>query len=568
MTHFFNNKPLRFIRHRAALPAIAMLLAAPMLHAQKSVGQNARQHVGQQDSCYIQVMGGINKSANEHLPWAEFSSYPWSGGAFVAVGKEWSPLWGWRLSLGFDHNVSRNVARCESNDTWGWNDVEAFADVTFDLTDAFHARTDANSHRRFDLKAFLGVGAAYTFSLPTDIPLSYTHPYNRSSATVMAAHTGLTATYRIAHRWRLGAELSHTFTDDRFNGVKTGVPVDARSNLSVGVAYLILPKPKKGPDAPIPYDTRLKQVPALPFVMPDPEETKERTLTGRAFLDFPVNETIIYPEYRNNPNELARIRATIDSALFDKTIVVKSISLHGYASPESPYSNNTRLAKGRTEALKQYISRAYNLKPDIFHTQFTPEDWHNLRSFVAGTDRQRTKDDIWYDNPAILETPVMPDFVLRHRSDILDLIDADLQPDVKEARLKTLADGKPYRWLLDHVFPGLRHTDYIIHYEVRHYTVSECRDLIYTHPEALSLDEMYRLAMACAEGSDEWLDAMLIAAYQYPNSRQANLNAACACVKVRRLTDARRYLERVSPGADASLVQDIIDAMEGKLKRP
>ena len=42
-----------------------------------------------QDPLYLQFYGGINKSANEHLPWTEFSSYPWSYGAFIGLGKEW-----------------------------------------------------------------------------------------------------------------------------------------------------------------------------------------------------------------------------------------------------------------------------------------------------------------------------------------------------------------------------------------------------------------------------------------------------------------------------------------------
>ena len=91
-----------------------------------------------------------------------------------------------------------------------------------------------------------------------------------------------------------------------------------------------------------------------------------------------------------------------------------------------------------------------------------------------------------------------------------------------------MAGGKPYRWLLDHVYPGLRHTDYVIQYVVRHYPVQQSRRLIYTHPEALSLSEMYRVAESWPEGSDDWLDALLIAARQYPESETANLNAAVA----------------------------------------
>ena len=64
------------------------------------------------DPLYIQLYGGINKSANENLPWSEFSSYPWSGGCFVAVGQELTPLWGWRAVVRYNHNKSRNVQRC------------------------------------------------------------------------------------------------------------------------------------------------------------------------------------------------------------------------------------------------------------------------------------------------------------------------------------------------------------------------------------------------------------------------------------------------------------------------
>lgn len=227
---------------------------------------------------------------------------------------------------------------------------------------------------------------------------------------VPAIRAGLDATFRLSDNWRIGAELSYTAFTDRFNGVKTDFPLDGRSNLKVGVTYLLGKKSKKPVTAiaPIVYDNRLRTVPALPFIMPEAENVKRRQLTGRAFLDFPVNETVIYPSYRRNPQELKRICATIDSALFDKTIHVTKISLHGYASPESPYSNNTRLAKGRTAALEAYLRKRYKLSASVFHSTFTPEDWDNLRGFISNSDRRRTKSDIWYENASILETPEAP----------------------------------------------------------------------------------------------------------------------------------------------------------------
>ena len=516
------------------------------------------------DPLYIQIFGGINKSANENLPWSEFSHYPWSGGAFAAIGKEMSPLWGWRAAARFNHNKGRNVQQCESDDTWGWNSIELFGDATFDLTDAINQKSAAC--RTFNIKAFAGIGAAYTFGFD-NVPLSYTDSYSLDSHLLPAARIGLTATWSIADNWRLGTELSHTMFADNFNGVKADFPMDGRTNLSVGMAYLFNKKKRQKKTAePIVYDNRLRMMPALPFIMPKAEEQKHRTITGRAFLDFPVNETVIYPKYRRNPHELQRICATIDSALFDKTMLVTSISLHGYASPESPYSNNTRLAKGRTAALMNFISRKYKIAASLFHNQYTPEDWHNLRGFIATEGRRRVKGDIWYENASILETPEAPDCVTRNRTELLRIIDLDLDADEKEDMLKKVDGGEPYRWLLQNVYPGLRHTDYIIEYTVRNYPVKEARRLIYTHPEALSLNEMYRVAQSYNEESDDWFDALTIAAKQYPDDQTANLNAACACVKARRLTDAKRFLANAGDSEQARYLADVIKAMEGRAK--
>lgn len=310
-------------------------------------------------------------------------------------------------------------------------------------------------------------------------------------------------------------------------------------------------------------DSRLHEIPLLPYCIPDPEGSKHRSVAGRAFLDFPVNETVIYPKYRRNPSELKRIQSTVDSALFDKTIQVTRISLHGYASPESPYDNNTRLAKGRTAALKNYLRDRYGVGDELFTTTYTPEDWQNLRAFIEAGNRRRVKDDVWYESAAILETPPMPNEVLAWQSELLEVIDRQMDPDEKELLLKQVGGGKPYRWLLQHVYPGLRHTDYVIEYVVRQYPVKESRKLIYTHPEALSLKEMYEVAQSYTEGSDDWLDAFLIAARQFPDDENANLNAACACVQRKRLLDAKRFLQKAGTSEEAQYVSRVIQAMEG-----
>lgn len=132
------------------------------------------------------------------------------------------------------------------------------------------------------------------------------------------------------------------------------------------------------------YLTRLNMLPDIhphvAFITPQMEERKLREESGRAYLDFPLNETIIYPEYRNNPAELAKIKRSIDLIKNDTNVVISHIDIHGYASPEGPYSNNERLARERTQTLKDYVCSQYSFNDTLFTTHYTPKTGTDLSS--------------------------------------------------------------------------------------------------------------------------------------------------------------------------------------------
>jgi len=526
------------------------------------------------DPYYLQVFVGMNKSANENMPWSEMTKHPLSTGAFVGVGKEFTRLWGGRLGLGIDNNKSRNVPLCESSEAWNWNDAELFGDLTFDITDLFRTKTRTKTRTgyeeervpKFNLKAFAGVGGLLTYSFPTDIPLSYTYQYSTKNQLCFGYRAGLTATYLVDSNLRLAAELSHTVVTDNFNGVKNSAqPNDHRTNLMIGIAYVMgQTHTRTWSTENIKYAKALQAVPTLSLIAPNREEEKLRHIDGTAYLDFPVSETTIYPNYRKNQEELNRIKATVDSALFDQSIQLLSINLHGYASPESPLSNNRRLATGRTAALANYLKNEYGFNDNNFITESTPEDWENLRIFIDQCDRLD-------DNRAPLKAErgkrisKVDKSVITHREELLRVIDNHMELDNKEEMLKRVGNGKPYKWLLENIYPGLRHTDYTIEYKVQDYQVKDAKRLIYTHPEALSVEEIYQLALTYPEKSDNRYDALVIAARQYPENKVANYNAAVACIQSKRLKSAKKYLEHAGNTPETEYLRVVIDAMEGRI---
>lgn len=272
----------------------------------------------------------------------------------------------------------------------------------------------------------------------------------------------------------------------------------------------------------------------LCFVTPA-AAVKTYTLDGSAFLDFPVNRTEIHPEYRKNPRELSKIIQTINAVKIDPNATITHISIHGYASPESPLSNNTRLANGRAAALRDYVCQLMSLPQSIFDVQATPEDWNGLRRYVA-------------DSTGIT-----------HRAEILALIDKDMDLDKKEAQIKKQWPDD-YKYMLKNWYPALRHSDYAVNYTIRSFNAEEAREILKTKPQQLSLNEIYLVANLYEPGSAEYDEVFQTAVRLFPDSPEANLNSANVALRENRLDEAEKYLASAGTSAAATHARGVLAA--------
>ncbi len=276
-------------------------------------------------------------------------------------------------------------------------------------------------------------------------------------------------------------------------------------------------------------------VPEFVYIRPE-AQPKINVLEGSAYIDFPVNRTEIYENYRRNPVELQKILSTIDAVRKDADTRIISLTIKGYASPESPYSNNERLAKGRTRALKEYVQKQYDFPDTIIATSYEPEDWAGLERAVEGSE-------------------------LENRDGILRMIRSDMNPDSKEWKIKKTYPEE-YAWLLKNVYPGLRHSDYAVKYEVCAYTdVEEIRRLLKTKPQKLSLNEMYMAAQEMEIGSEEYNETFDIAVRMFPDDEVANLNAANTAMRLHDMKKAERYLARAGDMPEAVYARGVFAAL-------
>lgn len=345
-------------------------------------------------------------------------------------------------------------------------------------------------------------------------------------------------------------------------------------------------------------------IPDFIYVTPVAEVVKTREIAARAYIDFPVNRTEIYPDYRRNPQELRKIRATIDSIRNDKDITVRSLHISGTASPEGSYQNNVRLAQGRTEALKNYVQSLYHFPAGFISTSFEPVDWQGLREFlelVIGSEQtmpqgsQQAINPEWgaplqIGNSAQSALPTarrggprdsirMDQFqnipgniyewqaALPSARQILNIVNGSVEPYQKNQNIKINYNSQ-YQWLLQNVYPALRHSDYRIQFEIRSYTdAQEIISVMTTQPQKLSLSELFVAANSQPEGSDLYNRAFELAVTMYPNDETANLNAGVTALKRGDMASAERYLGNAGNSAEADYNRGMMAWMQGDMDK-
>ena len=286
------------------------------------------------------------------------------------------------------------------------------------------------------------------------------------------------------------------------------------------------------------FNLRHRRQPQAVFVRPAVEAVKVRHLDKRAYIDFPVNKIELHADYRRNPAQLDSIVRTINALKDDKNLEVSAINIHGYASPESPYSHNDYLAKNRAKTLTDYVRRMVALPTQLFTVSSTAEDWDGLRNYLKDSN-------------------------LEHKAEILAIAnDEKKDPDAREQKIKKLYPSE-YRFMLDTWYPALRHSDYRITYKVKPFDVAEAKEIIKTKPQQLSQEEMFLVAQTYEPGSKEFNDVMEIAVRMFPENETANLNAANTRLNAGDADGAKSYLEKAGNSPEAQNARGVYESLKG-----
>lgn len=143
--------------------------------------------------------------------------------------------------------------------------------------------------------------------------------------------------------------------------------------------------------------------------------------------------------FQNNRESLDSLGVLLEEIKNDTTLLLTSIEIEAFASPEGSKRINVLLAKKRCDAMERYIRAIIDIPDSLLKKSSNGVAWNRLRRMVASSD--------------------MPcrDMVLSIIDNYPELTLKDgIVVNSRNKRLMDLKGGVPYNYMMEHFFPVLR----------------------------------------------------------------------------------------------------------------
>ena len=261
--------------------------------------------------------------------------------------------------------------------------------------------------------------------------------------------------------------------------------------------------------------------PHLAYILPEVEQIKKRSIECEAIIDFPVGSSAWILQRSNNAYEMNRILSELNKVKSDSNVIIKSIIIEGYASPEGNIASNNKLSTNRAIALRNELIKEYDFPNSFYTTRFGGEDGRGLIEALNASEYPFAEA-------------------------VVSIIEEEEDVDKRKARIKSYQGGKPYKEMLATLYPPLRKVVFKLNCDVQPFNIEKAKVVLQSNPDYLSLNEMYHVAKSYPVGSSSFNEVFDIAAQTFPRSEVAIVNAAVSALERGDYEVAEKYLNGVS----------------------
>lgn len=270
-----------------------------------------------------------------------------------------------------------------------------------------------------------------------------------------------------------------------------------------------------------------------------PVEESSKTFYVRGTFPFEMSTDFKKNTLKKQHYEIYyRLRDLISAVQSQAGNELTHVHVTGFGAPIGDRRTNERDAATRALALKEYLQEYRVSGRAPLEVMWISEDWDSIASLVRRTD-------------------------MTFRDAVLDVINTVDVNQGRERMLMELADGIPYRFLRERIFPQVPRVNYEIGYTRKPLSVEDGRSMLAAGSNSLTPTEFFNIAKSYPRGSTEYNDMIDLSARLFPDSPEANINAAAVALSKRDTQRARRYLEPFATNPSAFNNLGVLYMLEG-----
>ncbi|HIY67789.1 MAG TPA: hypothetical protein H9828_00045 [Candidatus Alistipes intestinigallinarum] len=192
---------------------------------------------------------------------------------------------------------------------------------------------------------------------------------------------------------------------------------------------------------------------------------RDAEANARFFFTFPVGKSSLVDTLTENRRQIAAVRSLTRGLMTDPVYIIDSITLRATASPEGTWALNERLARDRAEALRRVLVSEFRVLYDSLSVTGSYTLDEQGRQVVDEADEKLP------DLPNLLRSTwlaedwdelyrlVSADTLITHKSEILEMIRWEGNPDTREWRIR-LKYPKEYARMRSVIYPQMRAVDF------------------------------------------------------------------------------------------------------------
>lgn len=237
-------------------------------------------------------------------------------------------------------------------------------------------------------------------------------------------------------------------------------------------------------------------------------------------LYYPVNISKSVETYLENADALSLLN-TLDQPNYDVTRIL----IEGWASPEASVAYNKALSVKRANTLKNIISKKYNFPKDVYNVAGNGEYWDFVINFVATTEDAT---------------------VAASREALQAAIQNNDNLDKREAAMKKIDGGKPYKVIFNECYPRSRFADCEVSYKMKEYNKANIEEIFKADPSQITADEYLTYL------SEDMNAAMLAKAVElYPDDERLNAMAGDQARRAGKIAEAIEFYKKAGNNVEA-----------------